>query len=414
MLPLYTSFRRFLFWILSFCLLFIFSVHAIDRIQTSSWNFIVRSALGQHSDSEKFLLREADALAYYASEQTGIYQLRFLRFNLSDQLYLFGAEARFNPFVYRVSLSTRSTQLNAYQQRWNILHEIGHAVAISTLRWGPIAPKNDPLSYAARKTIDSSLVYEQAYAEAFAEIFASSFSYRLDHNDPHRKQEHLYADQFALRSTDLTHDNVFALRLAQEHQHDLSLLNHESLLRLIDTLASISAHYQISAWSAHAHAYCSSGVNKIASWVASNGHMSYTNPFDTVNLTQALKHQPIVQELSSYLSAPYERTEALKSQWVSYQHTQHLLHSLGVSAPVLFAQNHSNIPIDSTDSLTSLHPIITQPLSWGSYLALFEAHYRQPWRLTTFYLLWNTLGRIDSERFDACRLWAQQQIKHLP
>lgn len=396
-----------------FFLLLFSCLSLADSLGISSPSFALKESLSFFKKEQ--IIDEARTLAKFSSTHTDIYSLRFLRFNKADRLHLIGAEARFNPTVFRVSLSERFAKLSAHQRRWILFHEIGHAAAFASMRLKPLIPEQfSHLSSFAKDNIQNSLLYEQAYAEAFAEIFAFAMSSNLDKKDPYVLNEIFQANRGVLRSLDITHDNTFAILQASQNKERLQTLSGNKLLELIDTLASHATIYQIASWSAHKEAYCT--TNRLASWVISNGHMSFSNPFkiNLLNEYTSSNKSSINQEfdvLTEQIIPPIKRLPALANEQQNYIKTKNLLFKLDSSNP-------------STSGLLSKSPVTEpksfeqenideqdlSPNSWGHKLAISERFFNQSWRKIMFATLWNTIGRLEHQKFEFCQPWAQLHL----
>lgn len=396
-----------------FLLLFLF-LSVADSLGISSPSFVFKESISFFKKEP--IIDEAKSLAKFASTHTEIYSLRLLRFNKADKLHLIGAEARFNPTVFRVSISERFPNLSPHQRRWILLHEVGHAAAFASLRIKPLIPEQfSHLSAFNKGNIQNSLLYEQAYAEAFAEIFAFALSSNLEKNDPYVINETLHANRGTLRSLDITHDNTFAILQASQNKERLQTISGTKLIELIDTLASHATIYQIASWNAHKEAYCT--TNRLASWVISNGHMSFTNPFKINLLNEYPDHNNTFinkefENLNSQIVTPIKRLATLAHEQKNYLKTKNILFKTQDHNPST-AGLLSKTPVNennSTEMQNSIDEIELNEKSWGHQLAIAERFFNQSWRKITFNILWNTLGRLDSQKFEFCKPWAQLQL----
>lgn len=280
----------------------VFASDLIDRVSSSTPGFALAQAWREAVGERSFQERETLALLEFAKQETGLARLGALRVGVANELRGAGAQADFNWASFRVSLGEELDARGAWEQRWVSLHEIGHAAALSTLRFHPYPLPSWGLSPRAAEMMSSSLIYQQAYGESFADVFALALALRLDESDPEARKRLASALSHRLSSLSLAHDTDAALRLAAGRLAELSSARGRELMGLIDVIASEGAMRSVSDWGAEREALCSAGVWKWASWARTEGQMVVTPPWEMASADHPAPGEPLERELRELMA----------------------------------------------------------------------------------------------------------------
>jgi hypothetical protein len=284
----------------------------------SQW---MRHAAGRFGEGEK----EARALLEQAARETGLERLSSVRVWASDRLTESEANGMFNPLVYKITLGERFAQAADYDQRWVVFHEAGHAAQLLTTRFEPIALPSWGLSEKTARAMSGSLLYRQAYSESFADVFALAMALRLDAQDPRAISELASAQRGQIDSVSISHDTQAALRLAARILPELATAKGQSLLSLIDAIASKGAAQTIGEWGAEREALCLEGFWGWERWARDGAHEIASNPWTMASSEPVDVAEPRSQELSELMGLTrgpnwgYKREAAMKGSWGAYR-----------------------------------------------------------------------------------------------
>ncbi len=382
------GFKLFLLWSL---------LNLIERLQISSPQYAFSQILREVTNTPDSHLEEARALAHFAAQRTQIHALGYVRITKADELYHIGASARFNPFLMRIALQANWSQLDPYTQRWTMLHELGHVAALLSLRLTPLPLETPSVLPETQKVLSSSLTYQQAYAESFAEIFALALMLQLDPQDPKVQYEMALAKNATLQSVDLAHDTAPAILMGSANLSSLQTLQGVALLNLIDTLSTKAALLQVAQWGAEADAYCSSGAFSLPAWIASRGHMTYSNPWSIAKTNAQMQQRGMpssVQELRSL----FPHLHAQRLEQLAHHQKTYLLgksqHFLPADIQTLAQQLQSKEEQRSFDEK-----------KWALTLAALENATQTPLRRALFSFSYQVATLIAPEQGSFCTPW---------